>query len=196
MKKLFLLLLLLIPSMAQAAMENAKLSLSVNIIPDAANQSVGHVPGSNNLDDSAYQFQLSFTWSKEDHVFAKSVREFIAVRAFKFIENYNEEGAEGASALEGVAVFYGQRYMLTSERYEGLGIGWYAGATIGTDRYVEQGFNTIPIEEDLFAPLAVAEAFYRFSRGSAFLELSAVMAINKDTTGVTFVPAVLGGVQF
>ena len=189
-------LIVLIPFNTYALSDDARLSLSMNIVPDLANQDVDHIPGSQNLDDSAYQFQLSFTWSKQDHILAKSVREYIALRAFKFIENYEEEGNEGASELEGFAAFYGQRYMLTSENYEGLGVGWYAGAAIGSDRYVEQFYNTTPIEEDLFAPLAAAEAFYRINVDNLFIEISAIMALNKDTNGVTFVPAALLGLQF
>jgi len=177
--------------------DEAKFSILASLAPSLSNQDVDNVANSDQLDDAAYQFQLNYTWKATNApLFSKAEFEYISVRAFKFIDEYTEEGVTGATELEGIALFYGQRYMMSHDTYEGLGFGWYAGAAIGTDTWIEPGYTT-PVEDDMFAPLAAAEVFYKLNLNQQFyVEPSLLVAVDKDVGGITFLPSIIAGIEF
>jgi len=177
--------------------KDAKLSGLVAIVPSLANKDVDSVPGSNQLDDSAYQFQVNYTWpSANKSPFGIKEYEYLSARAFKFIDSYTEGGVDGATELEGFAFFYGQRYMMTKDAYEGAGLGWYAGVAIGSDTWIESGYST-PQDDSLFAPLAAAEAFYKHNFNKQFYaEASFLVAVDKELGGISFVPSIVAGIEF
>ena len=191
-------LLFLVFSSNTSAMDFGEISASISLFPKLSNGDVSDVPGSNNLDDSAYQYQLNYFYSKEPIIsgLAATKIEYISFRLYKYLARYYETEGEGASANEGIALFYGQRYML-SESVAGVGFGWYAGGAMGTSNYVEIGFNTTPIEESVFAPLAAAELFYLLKVGKNFsVEPALLVVADQELGGIDIIPQFLVGYFF
>ena len=181
-----------------SAMDFGEVSVSLSLLPKLSNSDVSDVPGSGNLNDSAYQYQLNYFYSKKPIVsgLAATKIEYISLRLYKYLGRYYEDTGEGASENEGIALFYGQRYML-SETVEGIGFGWYAGGAAGTSNYVEIGYNTIPIEESVFSPLAAAELLYLYKANKNFTAEGALLVVaNEELGGVEFIPQLLVGYFF
>jgi len=186
-------------SYANEGFDFSKLSASINVIPAEMNRDVSDIAGSESLDDSAYQFQINFMLNTNTNTglpgLYKSSYSYVSLRAFKFIDRYTDE-CDGASQVEGIAGFYGQRYMAKEDTHQGLGLGWYSGLAIGNDKWVECD-SRFSGEEELAALLAAGELFYKFNITKNFyIEPAYLVTLNKDTSGVSFFPQIFLGVEF
>ena len=182
---------------ANEGFDFSKLSVSVNVIPKEMNRDVSDIDGSEKLDDSAYQAQVNFVLNSNTSLpgLYKSSYSYISLRAFKFVDRYTDE-CDGASEVEGLAGFYGQRYMASADAHKGLGFGWYSGLAVGSDKWVECD-GRLEGEEDLAALLATGELFYKFNITKNFyVEPAYLVALNKDTSGVSFFPQIFLGFEF
>lgn len=179
----------------------SKFTGTVNLIASTSNQSVGDISGAGALNDSAYQFQLNYTLGGQQGMLGlvKSDYYYVSVRAFRFIERYDSDcsGVPGASELEGLAAFYGHRYIFTSKAYQGFGAGWYTGGAFGDDRYVEPGCGGSG-SEALLVPVAAAEIFYIYNFNKSFFIEPGVLFIsdNKQFSGEinVFPQIIIGGI--
>ena len=183
-------------SYANEGFDFSRLSASVNMIPAEMNRDVSDIAGSETLDDSAYQFQVNFMVNSNVGLpgFYKSSYSYVSLRAFKFIDRYTDE-CDGASEVEGIAGFYGQRYMATEDAHHGLGLGWYSGLAVGNDKWVECD-SRFSGEEELTALLAAGELFYKFNVTKNFyIEPAYLVALDKNTNGVSFFPQIFLGVE-
>jgi hypothetical protein len=189
-------------SAAQAQEQSGStFSIFLNAIPKYQNASVDDVPGSQNLNDKAYQYGVSYTWGPKDKS-GSAVRaeyDYVSVRRLRFINRY-VDAALGASEEEGIAILYGQRYMITGSGYGGFGAGWYAGVFTGNERWVEKGITTTPREGTLAFPLGSGEVFYKWNvLKNLFVEPSLLLAWNskaEGNSGFQLMPQLLIGAQF
>lgn len=195
------LLLLVAASVAQAADRGSTngpiIDLSINAAPDEMNRDVDDIVGSQALNDDAYMYQGTVILSRQSSVFpiVKAKYSYIGARAFRFIDRYTDE-CDGAAELEGIGGFYGNRYMVTHDSYEGLGAGWYAGAASVTDKWVECDGQYAGEEESLI-PLAAGEVFYKWHPTDlVFVEPAVLLALNKESSSVSLLPQLNVGLEF
>ena len=169
-------------------------SLTINAVPGLQNAADSNVPGTENISDIAYQYQLNYNKQIEAHHtrFFEQRLEYYSLRAFA----YRYTLVNGLGHLQGGALLYGQRYLLDSKGYQGFGLGWQAGLASVTDTRVQK-CCALSSERNLM-PIVAAEAFYKFKiTSNIFIEPS--MTITWRASGETVyyaTPALTVGGEF
>ncbi len=192
---------------AQAA-ENEEFkhfSISVNVVPTLQNSTDTSVPGENKINDTAFQYQFNYinqpTEYKAGPVNQKL--DYVSVRKFAYKHAYTDPessgtAADGVGSIDGVALLYGQRYLLAEQGYQGFGLGWYAGYALITDTWVQKCCGANPTEEKRGIPVAAAELFYKWDvLPNLYIEPGVTIAYESKGTGpVNTIPALIVGGAF
>ncbi|SFX75730.1 hypothetical protein [Marinospirillum alkaliphilum] len=190
-------------SLGLTNLSDSRISLAINLIPDQMNDDMIFDDGGY-LNDDAYMQQISLVWKGDSGGFQlyppfNHTYKYFSLRRMRFITEYREDGARGMAELEVMAFIYGNRYM-AGERYRGLGVGWYAGWALGTDRYVEiysPGDTPSKGEDDASFPVIAAELFYKWHPVDfLFLETSFTFGLDQDSSSFHTFPSINLGVEF
>lgn len=206
LKRFLLGTVLMAASMAYAADDEFKhFSVAISALPGVQNSTDTSVPGESAISDRAYQYQMNFINQPAD--FDKGPigqkLDYFSVRAFAYKQAYTDpestgSNADGVSRIEGIALLYGQRYLLADKGYQGFGLGWYAGFAMITDTWVQKCCGATPVAEKKGIAVAAAEIFYKFDiAANAYIEPGVTIAYdNKGTGPVNVIPALIVGGQF
>jgi hypothetical protein len=170
-------------------------SLTINATPSLQSAANSDVPGTEKISDSSYQYQANYNhrlldWHKG--LFEQRL-EYYALRTFA----YRYTLVDGLGSLQGVALFYGQRYLTDSNGYQGFGMGWHAGVASVTDTRVQKCCVS-PSSDDIFLPIVAGEAFYRFNvTPNVFVETNLTLTWRSNGETVYYAtPALIVGAQF
>lgn len=180
-------------------------SVSLSAVPRLQNSTNTSVPGESRISDRAYQYQFNFINQPSDYqkgVIGQKL-DYISFRAFAYKHAFTDPSesaayASGVGSVDGYAVLYGQRYLLSSTGYQGFGLGWYAGFAMINDTYVQKGINSVPITEKKNIPVVAAEIFYKFNLlPNVYIEPVVTVAYDNNAAGpVNVIPAIIVGGQF
>lgn len=180
-------------------------SISLNVVPSLQNSTDTSVPGENRISDKSYQYQ--FNYINQPHDFDKGPigqkLDYYSLRAFAYKQAYTDPessgaGADGVSSIDGIALLYGQRYLLAEKGYQGFGVGWYAGFAMITDTWVQKCCGSTPKAEKKGIPVVAGEIFYKFN-ATPNIYIEPVVTIAYDSKGagpINLIPALIVGGQF
>lgn len=196
----------LISGAVQAADDDFKhFSVSMNVVPTLQNSTDTSVPGESAISDTAFQYQINFINQPTDLDKGPLGQklDYVSLRKFAYKHAYTDPevtgtNADGVGSVDGVALLYGQRYLLADKGYQGLGVGWYAGYALITDTWVQKCCGTTPTVEKRGIPVAAAELFYKFNvTPNFYIEPGVTIAYESKGTGpVNTIPAVIIGGEF
>ena len=175
---------------------DSKFRIGANVASRLMNDDISDTPVKDKIDSASYSVQIDMTLAAgKDPVLGRFfVEKYISVRLLKFVSRGVEPDfpdEKWAESLEATGLLYGNRYHLR-QNLEGFGLGWYAGVALLTAKgYSWSSFDSPrPYEEEILAPLAAAEFFYRFVMGGFYLEPNLLIAANTDSSS-SYAPEVL-----
>jgi len=201
----FILTAVSITARADDAAEFKHYSFSLSAVPGLQNSTDSSVPGENKISDKAYQFQLNYVNQPQRHIAGpfKQKLDYYSLRAFAYKTAYTDPEdtgafADGVASVEGIAVLYGQRYLMSEQAYQGLGLGWYGGFATVKDTWVQKCCGATPTEENKTIPVVAAEVFYKFNVArNIYIEPVVTVAYEDKGTGpVDYIPALILGGEF
>lgn len=199
--------MVVVSAFAQAAEDQdfKHFSISINAAPSLQNSTDTSVPGENKISDKSYQYQANFINQPQDWKigpFSQKV-DYYSLRAFAYKHAYTDpetstSGAPGVGSIEGIALLYGQRYLMSDKGYQGFGFGWYAGFAMITDIWVQKCCGPNPTTEKKGIPVVAGELFYKYNVTPNFYIEPGVTAAydSKGNNPVNFIPAIIIGGAF
>ena len=190
---------------AEESGEFKHFSLSANVVPTLQNSTDTSVPGENKINDTAFQYQFNYINQPTDYKAGpvNQKLDYVSLRKFAYKHAYTDPdstgtAADGVGSIDGIALLYGQRYLLSETGYQGFGLGWYAGYAMITDTWVQKCCGPIPTVEKKGIPVAAAEIFYKINViPNFYIEPGVTFAYESKGSGpVNTIPAIIVGGEF